>query len=147
MVRFLEIAVVVLAIFGTIGIVAGSPASYPSNNGTVYEPTEAELGRISHLLELAKVGKYPGTNRVRPGKRGGTVPVWCQRTAMLHYNRRQVGAPLMWLTLAMGEVKNSKTVISNKKTWMKVWEEAHPAQFERMQKVRWEERGSFDGTI
>ena len=105
-----------------------------TTSGVVPTPTEAELERISHLLELAKAGKYPGTDHVRPGRRGA-IPVWSQRTAMLYYNRNQAGEPLMWLTLAMGEFKNSKTVISDKKLWMKVWEEANPQQFARIKKV------------
>lgn len=131
MVRCLKIAAfLALTVFGT----TSTTTTGATTSGVVPTPTEAELERISHLLELAKAGKYPGTDRVRPGRRGA-IPVWSQRTAMLYYNRNQAGEPLMWLTLAMGEFKNSKTVISDKKLWMKVWEEANPEQFARMKKV------------
>ena len=108
-----------------------STASRPSTSGDV---TEADVNRISELLALAKAGKYAGTDRTRPGRINPdrTRPVWSQRTALLYYHRRQAGAAVMWMCLALGTVGNARNVISNKKAWMGVWEEASPAQFEKM---------------
>lgn len=104
-----------------------------SRSRDVHLPSEEEVSRITHLVGLAFNGKYPGTNHTRKVRHGSlTVPVWNQRTAILYYNRKNVGEPIIWLALAMGVVGNAKDLVSNKKTWMNVWEHARPTKFHEM---------------
>lgn len=110
-------------------------------------PTESDLRRISDLLELAKAGKYPGTTGTRPRKSGvGVMPVWNQRTAILYFNRRQAGDALMWLTLAMGQFANARTLVSDKKVFLEVWEKVAPVQFADMIRVSGLEEAGQLGT-
>lgn len=121
-----------------------------SDDGGVHHPTAADIQRISELLERADLGKYPGTDRTRPGKHNRDIPVWTQRTAILYYNRKQSGNPLMWLTLALGTVSNARNVISNKKLWMDIWEQANPGQFAKMKKYlprTWSDIDSFESEM
>lgn len=124
-------------VFGPLGAIANH----------VYTPSHNETERISSLLELSVRGKYPGTNRTRPGRiPGRTNPIWNQRTTILYYHRRQAGRPIMWLTLAMGEIGNARNIISNKKTWMPLWKESHPEEFSDMEKYlprTWSDVDSF----
>lgn len=120
------------------------------SDDSVRNPTAAEIQHISDLLERSKLGQYPGTDRTRHGKHHRDIPVWTQRTAILHYNRKQSGSPLMWLTLAMGTVSNARNVISNKKLWMDVWEQANPGQFAKMKKYlpkTWSDIDSFESEM
>lgn len=114
---------------------------------TVYTPSQEEVDKLSGILDLAVKGRYPGTSRTRPGKiPGRTNPIWNQRTTILYYHRRQAGRPIMWLTLAMGEIGNAKDIISNKKTWMGIWKETHPEEFTKMEKYipkTWSDTDSF----
>lgn len=112
-----------LCLFLAPGFVAGE-----AHPGEVYPPSKEEVYRISALVELAVEGEYPGTNQTRRGRHGST-PIWNQRTAILYYNRHNVGKPIMWLTLSMGVVGNAKELVSNKKTWTDVWRDANPAKF------------------
>ena len=108
-------------------------------------PSVEEVETIGALLDLSVKGKYPGTTKTRPGKSGPT-PVWNQRTSILYYHRRQVGKPIMWLTLAMGEIGNAKNLISNKKTCMEVWKASHPEEFSEMEEYipkTWSDAESF----
>lgn len=113
---------------------AESPVSRPSTSGAVLEPTQADMNRISELLALAQAGEYAGTDRTRPGRYDPDRrrPVWTQRSAVLFYHRKQTGAAVMWMCLALGRVGNAKNLISNKKAWMGLWEEANPTQFKKM---------------
>ena len=108
-----------------------SSASRAAISTATIDPTEDDMNRISELLDLAQVGQYPGTPLTQPGKHG-TRPIWSQRTAVLYYHRKQAGLAAMWMTLALGKLGNAKEIISNKKLWMDVWEEANPTQFAKM---------------
>lgn len=100
-----------------------------------YVPTflnETRLFHLDSLVDLSSRGKYPGTDKTRPGTRG-PIPIWSQRTAILHYNRRIVDNGTRWITLSMGVMSNARNLVSNKKTLRRVWEEVNPIQFSEME--------------
>lgn len=112
-------------------------------------PTESSLVTINSLLKESTRGKYPGTNKTRPG-RHGPIPIWSQRTAILHYNRRIVGDPIRWISLSMGVMGNAKNLISNKKLLRSVWEEVNPDKFSEMERYlpkTWYSIDSFEGDM
>lgn len=114
-----------------------------------YLPTVEELDKICTHMEKVSRGKYPGTNRTRPGKRG-PIPIWSQRTSILYYNRRIVGDPIKWLALAMGVVGNSKNIISNKKIMRSAWKNANPSMFSNVEAYlpqTWSDIDSFESDM
>ena len=117
--------------------------------GPVYTPTLVEMEEFSDLLKLVVKGEFPGTEKTRPGSHG-PIPIWNQRTAILYYNRRQMGEPILWLTLSMGVMKNANLLISNKKTWMHVWKDADPSKFAEMETYlprTWSDISSFERDV
>lgn len=114
-----------------------------------YVPTflnESVLFYLDSLVDLSSQGKYPGTSKTRQGRRG-LIPVWSQRTAILHYNRRVVDNSTRWITLSMGVVSNARNLVSNKKRTRSVWKEANPIKFSEMEMYlpkTWSDTKSFE---
>lgn len=107
--------------------------NHPNHSDHVHLLSDPDMVHVSTLMDLALKGKYPGTNHTRRGRRG-VVPVWNQRTSILYYNRKNMGEPVMWLSLSMGVVANANALFSNKRTWLDVWEYASPDRFHEMEK-------------
>lgn len=140
-----------LAVMSCIVYLFTSPVStVPPGGGVVtrtpHVPTDKELESISTLMSNVSRGEYPGTEKTRPGIRG-PIPVWSQRTAILYYNRRLVGVPIKWLSLAMGVVGNSRNIISNKKLLRSAWKRANPSKFSEVEPYlprTWSDIDSFE---
>lgn len=118
----------------------------PNQTDHAHLLSDPEMVHVSALMDLAFKGKYPGTNHTRKGRRGA-VPVWNQRTSILYYNRKNMGEPVMWLSLSMGVVANARALFSNKKTWLDVWEYSNPDRFHEMEKYiprTWSDTESFE---
>jgi hypothetical protein len=95
-------------------------------------PTQPQLDTITEKLQLVMKGGYPGTTRM-VRRKDRVVPVWNQRTAILHYNRNLRVEPLVWMVLSMGVFSNYNNLISNKKRWMNTWRDANPERFLEME--------------
>lgn len=95
-------------------------------------PTQPQLDTITEKLRLVMKGGYPGTTRM-VRRKDRVVPVWNQRTAILHYNRNLRVEPLVWMVLSMGVFSNYNNLISNKKRWMNTWRDASPERFLEME--------------
>lgn len=90
---------------------------------------EYKLERISKYLECVRNGTYPGD--LRTNSRGR--PLYTQRTSLLFYQRKHVGDPLAWMTLALGVVKNGRELVSDKKTSVQRWKAEDPYLFSKLE--------------
>lgn len=88
-------------------------------------PPASKEEKLNRVMIKALNGEYPGDKRV---KENGD-PVWNQRTSFLYYSRVSVGAPLIWMTLALGFVSNPISLISDKKKSIETWKSYDPVKY------------------
>lgn len=104
---------------------------------------EYEVKRISQYLEYVHNGTYSIDLRNNPK----ILPPYSQRSSILHYQRENVGDALVWMTLALGKVKNGDKLVSDKKRSLEIWKAESPYLFSRLEKQlprTWTDLESFD---
>lgn len=114
-----------------------------NDTGSFVHSEELKLNRISKYMEYVHNGNYSGGGTIDAGGR----PHYTQRSSFLHFQRENVGDPLVWMTLALGKVKNGNTLISDKKKSLETWKAGNPQAFSKLQEqlpTTWTDLESFD---
>lgn len=86
---------------------------------------------IKEFYYLSQKGVYPGDKRLKIGK---NEPIYTQRTSFLYYSRKEVGSAMIWNTLSMGIIGNSKDLVSDKKISLEEWKNSDPIKYNYLQK-------------